>query len=505
MNNVSRTRRSARNALVAAGSQIVLIGLSFATRTVFITQLGTEILGVHTLLLSITAILAVADLGINTAIMHALYGPLQKGDDGRVSRIVRYAAQLYRRVALVVGVIGASALPLIPVLVNLDKDVPYLQVYFLILLVDSAVMYLMVHRSLLVTADQRMYLVKTYTMLFAIAKSLVQIVTLLLWQDFLIFLIIQVLSTLATNGFLYWKAGRWYPFLHESGRLPKEERKLIAASVRAMMVYRLGGVAVHNTDPVLISMLVGTVTLGYFSNYLLVVGSIVMLAEVAFSSLTPSVGNLLAARTKTAAREVFEEIALLAKTLYGVGAVALFLGLDVLMSIWLGEDFVLGPYISAAVALNFYIVGTMAPVWAFRGATGMFRETQYVFLVTAILNLGLSVILGHLMGLIGILIATGAARLLTGNWYEPWVLLSRHLGGSTRAYLLQQLYAFVLWTALGLSGLLLVHRLDGAMAAVIVAAYVACLPLVAVAVYGRTAAYQGLSSRVRRLLRLREA
>lgn len=496
MAETSRTRRSAQNALVGVGSQIVLIGLSFVTRTVFIAQLGTELLGVHTLLVSLMAMLAVADLGINTALMHALYKPLQAGDHPKAAGVVRYASKLYRRVAIAVGLIGLASTPFLDHLVNLDDAIPRLRVYFLILLLDSVAMYLMVHRSILITADQRMYRVKGYTVLFSLVKSAAQIAALLLWQSFLIFLVIQTLFTVLTNVFLYWKAGRWYPFLREPGYLDADDRRTIGRSVRAMIIYRAGGIVLHNTDPLLISVIVGTIALGYYSNYLLIVGSIVMLTEVAFKGISPSVGNLVAARARTAATRVLAELTLLSTTVYGMGAAALLVGLDHLIYHWLGEEFVLGPAISAAVALNFYVVGVMTPIWAFRSATGMFRETQYVFLVTAVLNLVLSLVLGYSFGLLGILLATAVARVLTGSWYEPWILLSRHLDGSTKTYLLSQLRTFALWVALGSLGLLLTNNLDEVAATAVAISYIGALPLIAWLIYRRTDAFRGLSARI---------
>lgn len=500
MTGISRTRRSAQNVVVGAGSQVALIGLSFATRTVFIAQLGTELLGLQTLLVSVMAMLAVADMGINTAVMHALYRPLQEGDHLKVAAVVRYTAQLYRRVALTVAFVGLAFLPFLDRLVKLDGPVSHLRIYFLILLVDSVAMYLMVHRSILVAADQRMYLIRAYTVLFTIVKSVAQISVLLMFQSFIAFLVIQAALTLLTNAYLFWRSGRWYPYLRAAGDLGEDDRQTVGRSVRAMIVYRVGGIILHNTDPILISALIGTVTLGLYSNYLLIFGSIIMLAEVAFQGISASVGNLVAAKVKVAARQVLDELTLLATTIYGMGAVALLVGLDQFIRLWLGEGFVLGPAISAAVALNFYVVGVMAPIWAFRGATGMFRETQYVFLVTALLNLVLSVALAHFIGLVGILMATAVARLMTGNWYEPWVLLSRHLNGSTRTYLTRQCLALAFWTGLGALGLLLASLVPEAAATATAVAYVAVLPAIAWLVYGRTPTFRALTARAHALL-----
>ena len=43
-------------------------------------------------------------------------------------------------------------------------------------------------------------------------------------------------------------------------------------------------------------------------------------------------------------------------------------------------------------------------------------------LVTALLNLGFSFLLGHYWGLLGIFMATAIARSLTNFWYDPYIV-----------------------------------------------------------------------------------
>ena len=427
---VSRTTRSAQTAAVAVTAQLLLTVLSFATRSVFVAQLGAELLGVNALLTSVLAILMLADLGINGALMFSLYAPLSAGDTSKVASIVQFAKSLYKIVAVVVGAVGLLLMPFLDKLVTLDSDVEHLHVYYLILLVNAVVGYLMVHRTVLLNADQKMHLVMTYAFVFNVARSVCQIVILLVFQSFLGFLVVQVVCSVLNNGFVFWRAGRLYPFLRQAPTpLSREDRRTVTASVRATLVYRVGGVVLNNTDPILISLLVGTVSLGYYSNYMLIIGSIAMLAEIAFTSFGPSVGNLVASGDRERGRRVFEELNLLAVCVYGGISVGLLVTMNEFIELWIGDAFVLSQGVVVAAVVNFYIVGVMAPVWAFRGATGMFRETQYVFVVTALLNLVLSTILGTAFGIEGILVATVVARLTTSLWYEPWVLLSRHLSG----------------------------------------------------------------------------
>lgn len=80
--------------------------------------------------------------------------------------------------------------------------------------------------------------------------------------------------------------------------LPSDERSVIVRNVRAMLMHKVGGVAVDCTDNILISKLVGVAAVGLYSNYYLVVRTLRTLTDTLFTSLVSSVGNLGATQGK---------------------------------------------------------------------------------------------------------------------------------------------------------------------------------------------------------------
>ena len=157
-----------------------------------------------------------------------------------------------------------------------------------------------------------------------------------------------------------------------------------------------------------------------------------------------------------------------------------------------------------AIVLNFYLMGSMAPIFAFRVATGMFREARYILAVAAVLNLGLSIVMGKFLGLAGILYATALARLSTNYWYEPMILFRRHIHGEARRYAGTQLASIVMLAGtfsaitLGISGLqspiwakLLIKLLLAAL----------LLPIGLWCLFRKTEGWAALSSRLARLRR----
>ncbi len=505
MSEVSRTSRSMRNVSVSLSTQAVLLVLAFVSRSVFVTYLGVEVLGVNTLFMSLLAVLGLADLGLNAAVTYSLYKPLADGDETAIAALVRLCGDLYRYVALAITVLGLVVALFLDRLA--DADIPSRELYagYLLLLATTALTYLMAHRAVLLVADQRLYLTTFYTFLFTAARHLSQIVVLVLTGSWLLFLTLHLVLTVANNAFVFWRVGRCYPYLSRiRPALKGDARREVLAHARALVVYQVGGVVLNNTDPVLISLLLSTATLGYYSNYLLLVGSALTLTQLLFVSVSASVGNLAASEDVGRKRLVFEEIGLLAFWIYGTLATAFWVMLDDAVALWLGESFVLDQTVTLMVVLNFYVYGVMSPVMTYRTATAVFRETRFVMLVTAAVNLLLSLILGQLLGLEGILLATLVARLSTNFWYEPWKLFPRHLGTSSRGYFARQAgFAAMLLTAGGLVTLMVQPVSGHHVATVAIGLLAACvvITVMVLVAFGRTPAARSLVHRGRSLVR----
>jgi O-antigen/teichoic acid export membrane protein len=324
MSKETRTLKSARNMTVGLATQAILVLLSFAARGVFVTELGVDLVGVNALFMSILVVLGVTDLGLNGALMFALYQPLSVGDPDRVSALVRLCASLYRYVALAIALIGLALLPFLQRLVNLEINSEELSIYYLVLLINSAAGYLMAHRAVLLQADQRAYVGSLYTFAFNVTRTVAQIAVLLVLRSYLLFLIIQVVFTLLNNIAIFRHVGKRYPYLRGNRtQLNGAERRTIFASVRALAIYRIGWVILNNTDPILISAIVGTRVLGYYSNYVLIAGSILIFTDILFSSLTASVGSMVVTSNETQRRHLFNELALFAWWIFGFFTMAL--------------------------------------------------------------------------------------------------------------------------------------------------------------------------------------
>ena len=160
----------------------------------------------------------------------------------------------------------------------------------------------------------------------------------------------------------------------------------------------------------------------------------VLIVQV-FSSLTGSIANINAIESQEKKIETFHIINFSNFWIYGLSAIAVIFLINDFIELWIGPKFVLPLSVVILLAINFFMYGMQNAVWLFKITFGFFKQGQYLILLTAIINLILSFAFGFYYGLVGILIATAIARLVTNTWYDPYVVFTLGLKQNPVNYL----------------------------------------------------------------------
>ena len=409
-----RIKNSVRNISYRFVSQVASIVLKFVSRTIFIYILGVEYLGINGLFSEILQMLSLADLGFGTAMVYSMYKPLAEHDEKRLTQLVALYKKIYTIIAITITVIGISLVPFLKYLVNMDKDIPYLKVYYLLYLANTVSSYLVVYKTCILNADQKNYLISKYNTIFSFVSLSVTSVFLLITHNFMVYLIAQVAVTYANNFYVSHVAEKQYPYINNKvEKLPKKEGKQIFQNVKSVFIYKVANTLIGSTDNTLISVLIGTIAVGFYSNYCMIVNNITLFINIIFSSVTASIGNMVVEANKKKNYDVYCLMQFVSFLLSSVAITVTYLVINDLINVWLGEKFVLEPLVLLAIALNMYFSVVLMPMWSYREATGMYLQTKYVMVATAVVNLVVSIALGKILGLSGILFATSIARIST--------------------------------------------------------------------------------------------
>ncbi|MGN0492198.1 MAG: lipopolysaccharide biosynthesis protein [Acutalibacteraceae bacterium] len=446
MNTQSRSLNSTRNLFYGIISQAVTLILQFVSRTVFIYYLGSEYLGVNGLYGNILNVLSLAELGIDNVMLFSLYKPIADNDRAKIAELLNYYKKIYRKIAIAVLTVGLALVPFLKFVVKSDLDGTRLILYYLLFLLNSVVSYFVAYKSALIKADQNTYIINNTTTVFTIIRHFAQALFLIITKNYIVYLLIQVICTVLTNFTISKKANRLYPFIN--GKAPNRPSKIAGLSndIKYAFLYKLSNILIGNTDNILISVIVGTVYVGYYSNYSMFIFNISVLINMLVTSVFSSFGNLYAAGEKEKMYRLFNSSVLFFQWLATACSLCFYTVFNDFITIWIGKEYVLSAPIVFVIVLNFYNETVLDPLWLYRECMGLFKEIRYIRIYTAVINLVLSVILGRLWGLFGILISTFIAKSLTFTWYEPYVILNK-LGHSVKKYWFSQ-FIYVLLAAL---------------------------------------------------------
>ena len=129
-----RTENSIRNTAYALAAQLFGIILAFISRTIFISTLGANYLGVSGLFGNILSMLSLAELGVGSAIVYSMYKPLAEKNHKKVKAIMGLYAVVYRIIGCTVAGLGIILVPFLGYLIKDNPNIPNLTLIYLMFL-----------------------------------------------------------------------------------------------------------------------------------------------------------------------------------------------------------------------------------------------------------------------------------------------------------------------------------------------------------------------------------
>lgn len=421
----SRLKNSALNFASGFLGRVLAILLNFAVRTIFIYCLNEAYLSVNGLYSNILTVLSLAELGFGSAMVYRMYAPVAVKDYQKAAALLKFYKKIYIIIGVVIFLLGLCVIPFMDYIIKDKPDISGLTLYYILFLINTSISYwFSSYKASVLYADQKEYIKTNVQNTMAILQSGLQIVLLLLFRKYLLYLLIQLAGNIFLNLYVAHLVDKRYPEIqtYQGASLSTEERVQIRKDTEALVLSRFGHVALNGTDNIIISAVVGVLWVGRLSNYTLICDSVTSVLCQITAAITGSLGNFFATEDKHAGYALFKKVEFLNFWLYGFSFIALVTLLDPFVQIWAGERFVLGLPISIAIAINFFVAGYMNTLWVFRSTIGLFKQGKFRPILVAILNIILSIFLGKLWGVFGVLFATFLSRAAISLWYDPLIL-----------------------------------------------------------------------------------
>jgi O-antigen/teichoic acid export membrane protein len=436
----SRSERSVRNAVFTFGGHVVTILLQFVNRKVFVSLLDAEYLGLNGLFSNILSLLALSELGVGMAMTYALYKPIADNDIPRIKSLMKLYKKVYSVIGFFVLAAGALLTPILHLLIKDMPDIPYIRIYYLLYVLNSGMTYFYAYKKTAIICNQDAYITSISTTIASIATKLLQIIVLWLTGSFFAYLIIQVVITRLENIVISKIADKHYPYLKDKNveELSPEDKKDIKTNVMAMLCHKIGDVIVNATDNIILSKVLGLVSVGAFSNYILLFDNVKAISFGVIRSTSASVGNYIAKKDKEETYKVYKNLIFVNFWIIGFCSICLVCLIQDFIKIWLGDAYLLDFGTVMVLGACFYFTGMRLVNLVFKEAAGFFRQDRYKALFEAVLNLVISIPLTIHMGIVGVKLGTLISTLLVPFWIEGLVVYKHLFQKSLSRYLLLQ-------------------------------------------------------------------
>lgn len=431
--NSSRLKNSIRNSAFGLFAEVTTLILGFVVRSVFVQTLAEDYLGVNGLFTNILQVLSFAELGIGNAIVFSLYKPIRDKDTNKIRQYVYFYKNAYRIIGAIVAVLGLLLVPFLDVIIVDKPDIPdNLTVIYLLYLANTVFSYFCVWKRTFMTANQERYIGTVVEQIFTVIQVVVQIILLKTTHNFILYLATMIVSNQVRNLIIARICSVRYPVVNEKPEidLTKNEKKSVFENVKALLVYKLSGVMLGSTDNILLQAIISFRSVSLYSNYSMIIVNFRLLANQLLNGITASVGDLNASDDNKAKEDVFFKLLFVCFWLYGLLTVGFCSVVNELISVWLGSGFALSIAVVFAIAFSFYVEGMQFSGYTYRTTMGLFKESVAAPVVSAVLNIVLSIILGYKMGMTGIFVATGISRLATTTWVDGYLVFKRRLNKS---------------------------------------------------------------------------
>ncbi len=429
---MSRTKNSIVNIIFSFGGQLVDLVARFILRTVFIYTLGSEYLGLSGLFGNILALLSLADMGIGVAITFSLYKPLEENDEHALRILMKVFKKTYIYIGSAVLLIGVALTPFLNFFIKeMPSDVPHIHLIYVLFVVNTAISYFYSYKTSYVIANQKGYVVTNNRYLMNLLCAIAQAIELVVIGNYILFLIIQIVFTIASNVRISFTADKMYPILkeHTNEHLDEDTKNTIVTNVKALIIQRVGSEVVFSTDNLLLSKIFGLVIVGVYSNYTLVINALEAILSQFFQAITASVGNLGVNSDKQHQKDIFYVVLFINFWMYAFSAIALGVLFQPFITLWIGEKYLMTTGCLFFIVINFYLKGMRQSVVTFNNAYGMMRHYKYAPIFECVANIGASILFAKMWGPIGIFIGTTLSTALVPLWAEPRALFKHGLDG----------------------------------------------------------------------------
>ena len=449
---IARTRNTIKNTIWGSINKIATMLGHFVVQTVIIRVLGMEYNGLTGLFSSILYVLNLAELGIGTAIVFSMYKAVATDDKEQICSLLNFYKKVYYAIGSIALGVGLTAMLFLKAIC--PEELPgglNLYLIYLVCLSNVVVSYTFFsYQQAVLNALQRTSIVDKYRSIISSLVYAFQIVMLILFKNYYLYVITLPIQTLIINYFLYRKARILYPELIPKGQIDKDKKRQIINKTKALFFYRIGGTVLHAVDSIVISATLGLHLLGQYNSYYYIINALSGFVTIFFSSMTAGIGNSMATETVKKNYHDFTIVFFLHRWVIGWMAITLLCLYEPFMEIWIGREEMFPFGVVVCLVIWFYFMQIGSVVNVYKDGGGLWEYDKWRPIVASAVNLILNLSFVHLIGIYAIIASTIISVIVIILPWSTYVAFKHYFVKGMKEYIAMMLQGILSSSLIGI-------------------------------------------------------
>ena len=410
-----RKQRLALNTISSLIFQICTIICGFILPWLILNSFGSEVNGLVNSISQFLGIISFLELGVGAVMQSSLYKPLAEKDNALMSKIMVSGQKFFSKLALILLVYVIVLMAGYPFVVNKSFGFIYTATMVGIISISMfAQYYFGIVNSLLLTSDQRGYITYNVQTLTLILNTAACFVLIKLGASIHLVKLTTSLVYLMRPLYLVFYVKKHYQLdrkIKYEGEPIKQKWNGVAQHVSAVV---LGG-----TDSIVLTLFSTLSAVSIYSIYNIVINGVKQLLISMTNGIQAVMGELWAKQELVKLREVFGWTEWVIHTgttyIFGVTAILIVPFVQVYTKNITDANYIQPLFAVLLVAAN---AGhcLRLPYNIMILAGGHYKQTQSNYIIAAVMNIVISVVLVYKLGLVGVAIGTLAAMLYQTFW-----------------------------------------------------------------------------------------
>ena len=406
-----RTKNSLKNIASVILFNLIVGILGFVKVRIFVNGLSNDIYSLHQLFYQIFSYIAIADIGFGLILNQKFYKAFAKNDLEEVNRIYSTSKKFYNIIGTAMLLIALIISFFVQFLTKANISPLYIQIVFIIFIIRNVVDYYFIAPRYVLEANQKLYKVNHLVRGIKILETLIEIILVLLRVNYLLILIPGIILTIIMDICINKKIYKEYPWLHNDKSFDKKYLK----GTKDVIYQKVAGLLNSNTDIILISTFVNPISVIIYTSYSYITKFITDTIYTVSSAITPSYANVINKEEQEKGFSVFSELNIMFLFIASFVFIMFYGFLSSLINFWVGPQYVINNWVLLLFCIiAFQLIADRALIIIIN-SKGLFKETRVATVSEAIINLILSLILIHQLGIAGVLLGTITAKLVSST------------------------------------------------------------------------------------------